>query len=107
MLLGLGLLFLPRQSLGGLVGLLYGLGIGAFIRAMSSNRMSGWKTAYREMRPAIKFLAWILVAFFALGVALAFYSLIVHPNPTVAFEACSLVGGWLLVHLLLKKRKGA
>lgn len=105
MLVGLALLFLPRQSLGWFVGLLYGLGIGAFIRAMSSNKMSGWKSAYREMRPAIKFLAWILVAFFAFAFAVVCYSFIVHPDMALGWFACSLVAGWLLVHLLLKKRK--
>ena len=53
----LGMLFLPHQSLGWLVWLLYGLGLGTFIRAMSSNKMSGWKSAYRSMRRRVGFLA--------------------------------------------------
>ena len=104
MLLGLALLFLPRQSFGWLIGLLYGLGLGAIIRAMSSNGMSGWKTAYRAMRPVIKFLAWILVACFAFAVAGVFCSLIVHPDRIFGLCAGGLILGWLLVHLTLKKR---
>jgi tRNA A-37 threonylcarbamoyl transferase component Bud32 len=107
MLAGLALLFLPRQSLGWLVGLLYGLGIGAFIRAMSSNKMAGWKTAYRGMRPFIKFLSWILVAFFAFAIAALFFSLIVHPGAGLGLCAGGLVVGWLLVHWRLKMRKGS
>jgi serine/threonine protein kinase len=104
LLVGLGLFFLPRQSLGWLVWLLYGLGIGAFMRAMSSNRMALLKTLFREMRPAIRFLAWMLVAFFAFALVLGFVSLIVHPNMATTLGACSLVAGWLVVHLLVKNR---
>jgi tRNA A-37 threonylcarbamoyl transferase component Bud32 len=104
---GLALLLLPRGSFGPLIGLLYGLGIGAFIRAMSSNRMSGWKTAYRQMRPAIRFLAWILVACFAFSLAAVCYSLIVRPHMVFGLCVGGLVAGWLLVHLSLRKRKAS
>jgi serine/threonine protein kinase len=105
MLVGLWIIFLPHYTLVWLVGLLYGLGIGAFIRAMSSNKMAGWKTAYREMRPGIRFLASILVGVFAFAITGAFISLIVQPNLVAALAACSLVAGWLLVHFSLKGRR--
>ena len=111
------MLLFPHQSLGWLVALLYGLGIGAFIRAMSSNKMSGWKSAHREMQPLIRFLALILAALFAfLFLVLLFelLKLIVHPSrlrdpgagALLLFAFC-LFAGWLSVHLSLKKRKGS
>jgi serine/threonine protein kinase len=104
MLVGLWIIFLPHFTLLWLVALLYGLGIGAFIRAMSSNKMSGWKTAYREMRRAIKILAWILVACFAFAFVAVFYSLIVRPDIAIGLCAVGLIAGWLLAHLSLRKR---
>jgi len=125
LLLGLAFIFLPLQTLGFLVALLYGMGIGAFIRGMSSNKMSGWKGAYREMRPFIKFLAWLLVAFFTLLISLALFHIFAHPVVAAARlfsviahpqahspAACNfvlgaggLVAGWLLAHLSQKKQK--
>jgi tRNA A-37 threonylcarbamoyl transferase component Bud32 len=103
MLVGFWIIFLPHYTLLWLVALLYGLGVGAFIRGMSSNKMSGWKAAYREMRPFIKFLAWILVVFFALAIACGFYMLIVQPTLVAGVCAGGLIVGWLLVHRSVKK----
>ena len=115
LLVGLWMLYLPHQSLWWLFWLFEGLACGAFIRAMSSNKMSGWKNAYRELRPFIKFLALVLVAFFALAIpalVVILFGLIVHPSHPhtsqenlFTFFLCGLVAGWLVVHLWLKKRK--
>jgi tRNA A-37 threonylcarbamoyl transferase component Bud32 len=109
MLVGLWIVFLPQYTLVWLVALLYGLGIGAFIRAMSSNKMEGWKGAYREMRQGIRYLAMVLIGFVVFGCAGFFLSVIGHPGmllePIVDFFLGGLVAGWLLVHLSQKKRK--
>ncbi len=111
MLVGLGLLFLPRQSLSWFFWLLYGLGIGAFVRAMSSNNMSGWKTAYREMRPVIRFLALIIVGCVAFVIVAGIIVACVNPGNAINLQFGFFGGGvpvgWLLVHLGLRKRKVA
>ena len=93
--------------------LLMGITGGAFIRLMSANNMSGWKRAYRGMRGWIQFLAWILIAFFALAMgcyALVLFRLIAHPgsplDPKSALFIGGLIAGWLMVHIGLRKRKG-
>jgi hypothetical protein len=83
---------------------------------MSSNKMSGWKTWYREMRRGIKWGAWFLVACFTLaipGFALILYGLIRHPlaprspeEVMIASFSCGIVAGWLMAHLWQKKRHG-
>jgi tRNA A-37 threonylcarbamoyl transferase component Bud32 len=112
LLVGLGMLLLPQQSPWWLVWLLYGLVFGAFIRAMSANKLSGWKNAYQSMRRWVRFLAWVLVACFALaipGLALISFRFIAHSSspidPKIGLFDCGIVAGWLLAHLLLAKRK--
>jgi hypothetical protein len=111
-------LFLP------LFWLLAGLLFGCFIRAMSSNKMAGWKSAYRGMRPGIKLGAWFLAACFGLVIASAMFGIIVHPvvaasnlfsiithpqayDPAagnLVLAVFGLLAGWLLVYSQLKRR---
>ncbi len=116
LLLGLLLWFLPGQWIGWLVWGLFGLVFGAFIRAMSANRMAGWKAAYRGLRPEIKWGAWLLVGCFALaipGFATILVGLIHHPlaarhspDAILAGFAVGVMAGWVLVHWSMGRRKG-
>ena len=109
--MGLWIVFLPHYTLAWLVALLYGLGIGAFIRAMSSNQMAVWKGAYREMRRGIRYLAMVLIGFVMFGFVAACFSAIVHPgtllDPIADLFLGGFVAGWLAVHLSVTKRKAS
>ncbi len=126
LLVGLALLFLPLQSFWSVFWLFGGFVWGVLIRGLSSNKMAGWKSAYRGMRPFIKFLALILVALFTLVISFGLFHIVAHPVVAAAAlfsviahpqahspAACNFVlaaggfvAGWLLAHLWQKKRKG-
>ncbi len=116
LLLGLLLWFLPGQWVGWLVGGVFGLAFGAFIRSMSANRMAGWKAAYQGMRREFKWAAWLIVACCALalpGFAMILAGLIHHPlaarnspDATPAGFAVGMLAGWVLVHWSMGRPKG-
>jgi tRNA A-37 threonylcarbamoyl transferase component Bud32 len=114
-LLLVGLLILTGVPILACYWVLMGSWFGAVIRLMSSNKMAGWKEAYRGMRPGIRFLAWVLVAFFVFATGLGawhIFGLIAHPSGATFKELglgllvpCVPAVGWLVVHIWIKKRK--
>jgi hypothetical protein len=110
LLIGLLLFFMPPDRADShLFFIGYGIVLGAGIRAMSYGGMARWKRAHREMRRWIKWLAWILVACFGLALTSIMFALITNPkvalDPAAWLFVLSLVAGWLLVHLTMKRRK--
>ena len=96
-----GLLYLFR-NVAWFTAMLYGPLLGGLIRAATSKKLFGWSWA-------VRFLAWILGFVIALALFLAVF---VHPEDEVAphigvrvLLSCGVIAGWLLVHLLLRKRK--
>ena len=98
-LLLVGLVFL-FGDLAWLWVLPFGLAIGGFMRAATFNKTSTWY---------IRFFAWILVFVISAGLFMALFGspkseLDAHLGVRVVLS-CGTVAGWLLVHLLMKKRK--